>query len=234
MQPSLSRPRATSQPKRSLRSVSPDSLRMKMRKYWMPSMPDSCWHTATPTPTRSIRRRAGAGQASCLQPSSREAATSSASARAILSSAASGSPSPSRSSTSRASPRRPRCSSQRGDSGITFHTRRSITSGSTPPIASMSRQPIARSKPEKAKPQMKPRLIPTLVAISDHVTSRPRWAGGAISAMYTGSTASPKPTPSPTRQRPAISTPYDCETDITSTPTSKPHAATANALRRPI
>eukprot|EP00966_Prymnesium_polylepis_P144808 3343855-Prymnesium_polylepis.1 len=49
----------------------------------------------------------------------------------------------------------------------------------------MSRQPIARSKPEKAKPQMKPRLIPTLVAISDHVTSRPRWAGGAISAMYT-------------------------------------------------
>ena len=71
------------------------------------------------------------------------------------------------------------------------------------PSASIARHPASPAF-RNPKPDTNPNNMPTLVAVSLHVTSLPLCFGGETSAIYTGSMANPRPTPRPVTNRPII------------------------------
>mmetsp|Transcript_20278 Transcript_20278/g.81008 ORF Transcript_20278/g.81008 Transcript_20278/m.81008 type:complete len:210 (+) Transcript_20278:31-660(+) len=101
---------------------------------------------------------------------------------------------------------RPCATSHRGDSGMTVSTQIRSTTGAMTPQPSMTRHASPTGRSRNANDATKPNRMPTLMAISDHVTSSPRNSFGATSAIYTGSMAKPTPTPTPVTTRHASRT----------------------------
>mmetsp|Transcript_8350 Transcript_8350/g.25075 ORF Transcript_8350/g.25075 Transcript_8350/m.25075 type:complete len:310 (-) Transcript_8350:570-1499(-) len=208
------------------RSGMPAAARMSPEKKMTALMPENCCTSMTTAATLRGSRTPGSERtAAASSPTVMAASPESACAAAARASASSRARSPAPRSVSRdrsAASVRPRRTSHGGDSGMRHATTTSAAPRSAPSHASSRHLPrfmlLEDALPHECssvswgsrKPTRYTRKMPTVTASWLDAPSAPRRAGGAVSAMYTGTATEHTPTPSPSTSRAAIRTPADC------------------------